>query len=263
MTLLGRVALITGASRGLGREIARLYARRGARLVLVARGEAALRDIATELSGTTEVLVLAADVGKEAEQIAGTALQRFGRVDVLINNASEIGPTPMPLLEVYPWDALLRVFRVNAVTPLHLTQLLLPQMKSRHQGVIINVTSDAGLQAYPGWGGYGASKAALEHLSRVLAAEIADSGVRLYVVDPGDMNTEMHRQAEPGVELSHLPGPDVSAMAFLHLVEEETVPFGRFEALKIAGTRERGNAMLDPGSRIQDPRSRLSTSPSG
>src|SRR5437667_6534104 len=238
MTLLGRVALITGASRGLGREIARLYARRGARLVLVARGEAALRDIATELSGTTEVLVLAADVGKEAEQIAGTALQRFGRVDVLINNASEIGPTPMPLLEVYPWDALLRVFRVNAVAPLHLTQLLLPQMKSRHQGVIINVTSDAGLQAYPGWGGYGASKAALEHLSRVLAAEIADSGVRLYVIDPGDMNTEMHRQAEPGVDLSHLPGPDVPAPAFLHLVEEETVSFGRFEALKLQGTKE-------------------------
>ena len=263
MTLLGRVALITGASRGLGREIARLYARRGARLVLVARGEAALRDIATELSGTTEVLALAADVGEEAEHIAGTALQRFGRVDVLINNASEIGPTPMPLLEVYPWDALLRVFRVNAVAPLHLTQLLLPQMKSRHQGVIINVTSDAGLQAYPGWGGYGASKAALEHLSRVLAAEIADSGVRLYVVDPGDMNTEMHRQAEPGVDLSHLPGPDVPAPAFVHLVEEETVPFGRFEALKITGARERGNPMLDPGSRIRDPRSRLSTSPSG
>jgi len=83
------------------------------------------------------------------------------------------------------------------------------------------------------------------------------------VVDPGDMNTEMHRQAEPGVDLSHLPGPDVPAPAFLHLVEEETVSFGRFEALKIAGTRERGNAMLDPGSRIQDPRSRLSTSPSG
>src|SRR5438093_5059817 len=218
MTLLGREALITGASRGLGREIARLYARRGARLVLVARGEAALRDVEAELSGTTEVLPLAADVGKEAEHIAGTALQRFGRVDVRIQHASEIGPSPMPLLEVYPWDAMLRVFRVNVVAPLHLTQLLLPQMKTRHQGVIINVTSDAGVQAYPGWGGYGASKAALEHLSRVLAAEIADSGVRLYVVDPGDMNTEMHRQAEPGGDLSHLPGSDVPAPAFGHVV---------------------------------------------
>lgn len=233
MTLRDRVAVITGASRGLGREIARLYAGRGARLVLVARGERALHEAAKELSGATEVLALAADVGEDAEQIARAALDRFGLVDVLINNASEIGPSPMPLLDAYPWDALLRVFRTNAVAPLHLIQLLLPQMKARQEGVIINVTSDAALQAYPGWGGYGASKAALEHLSRVLAAELAGSGVRIYVVDPGDMNTEMHRQAEPGVDLSHLPGPEVPAPAFVHLVEELTVPTGRFEALKL------------------------------
>ncbi len=233
MRLQDRVALITGASRGLGREIARLFARRGARLVLVARGEAALQEAAGELSRTTEVLALTADVGEEAERIAREALARFGRVDVLLNNASEIGPSPMPPLEAYPWDALLRVLRINAVAPLHLTQLLLPQMKARREGVIINVTSDAGVVAYPGWGGYGASKAALEHLSRVLAAELEGSGVRVYVVDPGDMNTEMHRQAEPGVDLSHLPGPAVPAPAFVHLVEEETAPFGRFEALKI------------------------------
>src|SRR5712692_7745308 len=228
MTLRDRVAVITGASRGLGREIARLYAGRGARLVLVARGERALHEAAKELSGATEVLALAADVGEDAEQIARAALDRFGGVDVLINNASEIGPSPMPALEAYPWDALLRVVRINAVAPLHLSQLLLPQMKARGEGVIINVTSDAGVQAYPGWGGYGASKAALEHLSRVLAAELAGSGVRIYVVDPGDMNTEMHRQAEPGVDLSHLPGPEVPAPAFVHLVEEQTVPTGRF-----------------------------------
>ncbi len=233
MRLQDRVALITGASRGLGREIARLFARRGARLVLVARGEATLREAAEELSRVTEVLALTADVGEEAERIAREALARFGRVDVLLNNASEIGPSPMPPLEAYPWDALLRVLRINAVAPLHLTQLLLPQMKARREGVIINVTSDAGVVAYPGWGGYGASKAALEHLSRVLAAELEGSGVRVYVVDPGDMNTEMHRQAEPGVDLSHLPGPAVPAPAFVHLVEEETAPFGRFEALKI------------------------------
>jgi len=248
MRLQGRVAVITGASRGLGREIGRLYARRGARLVLVARGEAALREVAEELSGPTEVLALAAGVGEEAEHISGAALHRFGRVDVLINNASEIGPSPMPLLEVYPWDALLRVFRINAVAPLHLAQLLLPQMKARREGVIINVTSDAGVQAYAGWGGYGASKAALEQLSRVLAAELLGSGVRLYVVDPGDMNTEMHRQAEPGVDLSQLPGPHVPAPAFVYLVEEETASFGRFEALTITGTRERGNA----GTRSDD-----------
>ncbi|HEV8338212.1 MAG TPA: SDR family oxidoreductase [bacterium] len=235
MTLRERVAVITGASRGLGREIARLFARKGARLVLVARGEAALRQAAEELSGITTVLTVATDVGEEAERITAMAVDRFGRVDVLINNASEIGPSPMPSLEDYPWDALLRVFRINVVAPLHLSQLLLPQMKARREGVIINVTSDAGVQAYPGWGGYGASKAALEHLSRTLAAELEGSGIRVYVVDPGDMNTEMHRQAEPGIDLSGLPGPDVPAPAFVHLVEEETAPFGRFEALALLG----------------------------
>ncbi|MGH2399950.1 MAG: SDR family NAD(P)-dependent oxidoreductase [bacterium] len=245
MTLRDRVVVITGASKGLGREIARRFARTGARLVLVARGEAALRDVAEELSGTADVLAVAADVGEEAEQIAASALDRFGRVDVLINNASEIGPSPMPSLDAYPWDALLRVFRTNAVAPLHLIQLLLPQMKARREGVIINVTSDAGVAAYPGWGGYGASKAALEHLSRVLAAELEGSGVRVYVVDPGDMNTEMHRLAEPGVDLSHLPGPEVPAPAFVYLAETETAPFGRFEAMKLiaAPAAARSSAM--------------------
>lgn len=233
MKLRDRTAVITGASRGLGREIARLYAAKGARLVLVARDAAMLREAAEELSGTTEVLAVAVDVSEDAEEIARTALERFGRVDILINNASDIGPSPMPSLEDYPWDALLRVFRINTVAPLHLIQLLLPQMKARGEGVIINVTSDAGVQAYPGWGGYGASKAALEHLSRVLAAELEGSGIRVYVVDPGDMNTEMHRQAEPGVDLSHLPGPQVPAPTFVRLVEEETAPSGRFEAMKL------------------------------
>jgi NAD(P)-dependent dehydrogenase (short-subunit alcohol dehydrogenase family) len=233
MRLPGRTALITGGSRGLGLGVARLYAARGARLVLVARGEAALRSAAEELSARTAVLALAADVGEDAEGIARAALNRFGRVDVLVNNASDIGPSPMPALDAYPWDALLRVFRINAVAPLHLAQLLLPAMKARGEGVIINVTSDAGVQAYPGWGGYGASKAALEHLSRVLAAELAGGGVRVYVVDPGDMNTQMHRAAEPGVDLSHLPGPEVAAPAFVRLVEDDTAPFARVEAQKL------------------------------
>lgn len=238
MNLKGRVAVITGASRGLGREVARLFAERGARLVLVARGELALRQAAEELSKTTEVLAVAADVGEEAERIAEMAFDRFGQVDVLVNNASEIGLSPMPPLEAYPWETLLRLFRINAVAPLHLTQLLLPQMKARGEGVIINVTSDAGVQAYPGWGGYGASKAALEHLSLVLGAELKPSGVRVYIVDPGDMNTEMHRQAEPGVDLSHLPAPSLPAPAFVALVEHETAPYGRFEAMQVVGASE-------------------------
>jgi short-subunit dehydrogenase len=233
MDLINRTALITGASRGLGLEIARLFAKRAANLVLVARGEGALRQAAEELGRSTEVLAVAADVGEEAERISSMALDRFGRVDVLVNNASAIGMSPMPALERHPWESLLRLFRINSVAPLHLTQLLLPQMRARDEGVIINVTSDAGVQAYPGWGGYGASKAALEHLSLVLAAELEGSGIRLYIVDPGDMNTEMHRRAEPGVDLSHLPDPSLPAPAFVYLVEHETAPPGRFEAMKI------------------------------
>jgi NAD(P)-dependent dehydrogenase (short-subunit alcohol dehydrogenase family) len=106
-------------------------------------------------------------------------------------------------------------------------------MRERGRGTIVNVSSDAAVQAYPGWGGYGASKAALEHLSRVLAAEVEGSGVRVYVVDPGDMDTAMHRDAEPGVDLSHLPGPEVPAPAIVRLIEEETIPYGRFEAQRL------------------------------
>jgi NAD(P)-dependent dehydrogenase (short-subunit alcohol dehydrogenase family) len=140
----------------------------------------------------------------------------------------------MPQLEALPIEAFEEVLRVNAAAPLRLTQLVLPSMRARRAGVIVNVTSDAGVTAYPGWGGYGASKAALEHLTRVLAEELAGSGVRVYIVDPGDMNTQMHRDAEPGVDLSHLPGPEVSAPAFVRLVETETAPFGRFEAPAMA-----------------------------
>lgn len=233
MQLHDRVAVITGASKGLGREIARLYAGRGAKLVLVARGAVDLQKAANELRGVTDVLAIPADVGEDAEQIAQATLNRFGRADVLINNASEIGPSPMPALDAYPWDALLRVLRINVVAPLHLIQLLIPQMKARGTGVIVNVTSDAGVNAYPGWGGYGASKAALEHLSRTLAAELESTGMRVYVVDPGDMNTEMHQRAEPGVDLTHLPGPDVPAPAFVRVVEDEGLPPGRYEAMKL------------------------------
>lgn len=233
MKLRDSVAVITGASRGLGLEIARLFAQKGARLVIVARTDRALRGVAAELSRSTDVVAVPVDVSEDAEQIAQVALDRFGRVDIVINNASEIGPSPMPALDAYPWDALLHVFRVNVVAPLHLTQLLVPQMKARGEGVLINVTSDAGVQTYPGWGGYGASKAALEHISRTLAAELEGSGIRIYVVDPGDMNTEMHQRAEPGVDLSHLPRPEVPAPAFVYLVEEESAPSGRFEALKL------------------------------
>ncbi len=234
MRLENTVALITGASRGLGLEIAREYAARGAKLMIAARGAEALESAARALRESTEVEALALDVSQDAERLVDAAVSRFGRVDVLVNNASELGPSPMPALEEYPWQDLERVLRVNVLAPLHLAQLVLPGMRERGDGVIINVSSDAGVEAYPGWGGYGASKATLEHLSRTLAAELEGSGVRVYAVDPGDMNTTMHQLAEPGEDLSGLPDPRVAAPAFVRLVEEETTAFRRVKAQETA-----------------------------
>ncbi len=219
------VILITGASKGLGLALARLFAQRGKRLVINARGEDLL-DAERELSKWTEVLAVRGDVSEIAEEISEAALARFGRVDVLINNASELGPSPMPPLTDHPWQSLERIFRVNVVAPIHLIQLLRPR-------TIVNITSDAGVNAYRGWGAYGSSKAALEHASRVLAAELEGSGVRVLVVDPGDMNTEMHRLAEPGIDLSHLASPeDVAPMIVGLLDSSET--FVRVEAQRAA-----------------------------
>lgn len=225
-----RVALITGASQGLGREIARQYAQLGFRLVLTARGEDALSQVARELESVTEVLAVPVDVADAAatDALVAAALERFGHIDILINNASDLGPTPMPALETFPLEALRRVVEVNLIAPLHLTQLVLPGMK-QNGGIIVNVTSDAGVEAYPGWGGYGASKAGLEHLSRTLAAELEGTGITIYAVDPGDMNTQMHRDAEPGADLSELPTPDKVAPGFVRLVLEGKSS-GRFTA---------------------------------
>ena len=209
------VVLITGASKGLGRAFAHELARLGHPLILNARGAEELREVERELAPFTKVVAIAGDVSEIAEEIAARGIQEFGRVDVLINNASEIGPSPMPPLELYPWDALLRVFKINAVAPFHLIQLLLPGMRSRGHGTIVNISSDAAVNAYAGWGGYGGSKAALQHMSRILEKELEGSGVRVLVIDPGDMNTEMHRLAEPGIDLSHLPDPSSVAPRIL------------------------------------------------
>jgi len=225
------VALITGASRGLGLEIARAYARRGLRLVLTARGSATLAEATRELRALTEVVALDGDVADPAhlERLVSTGIDAFGPIDVLINNASELGPSPMVSLERLSIEQFEAILRINVVAPLQLIQLVLPTMRAQRSGLIVNVTSDAAVNAYPTWGGYGASKAALEHLSRILAAEVEDTGVRIYVVDPGDMNTAMHAAAEPGVDLSSLPTPDLIAPFFVRLLDE-TASFGRFEA---------------------------------
>jgi NAD(P)-dependent dehydrogenase (short-subunit alcohol dehydrogenase family) len=209
------VVLITGASKGLGRAVAHELARLGHPLILNARGVEELRAVERELSPFTRVVAVAGDVSEVAEEIAARGLREFGRVDTLINNASDIGPSPMPPLELYPWEALLRLFKVNAVAPFHLIQLLLPWMRARGHGTIVNISSDAAVNAYAGWGGYGGSKAALQHMSRILEKELDGSGVRVLVIDPGDMNTEMHRLAEPGVDLSHLPDPSSVAPRIL------------------------------------------------
>lgn len=241
------VVLITGASRGLGREIARLFAERGARLILTARGAEALEDTAAMLrrlhgpgGRPPEVLAVRGDVGdaEHAERLVWLGHRRFGRIDVLINNASTLGASPMPRLDALDPRIFDEIVRTNVTAPLRLIQLVLPRMKTRGSGVVINVTSDAAVEAYPGWGGYGASKAALEHLTRILAAELDGTGVRAYLVDPGEMNTRMHQDAEPGVDLSRLPPPEVSAPSFVRLVEDEPAASGRFEAQRMKAAPE-------------------------
>jgi NAD(P)-dependent dehydrogenase (short-subunit alcohol dehydrogenase family) len=229
-----QVALITGSSQGLGLHVAREYAARGLGLILTARHSGPLEQATRELADQTQVIAIPGDVADSAHarRLVHTGLDRFGHIDVLINNASELGPSPMPELQDLLLTDFERILRVNLVAPLELIKLVLPGMRRRGNGLIVNVTSDAGVQAYPTWGGYGSSKAGLEHLSRVLAAELDGSGVRVYVVDPGDMNTAMHRAAEPGVDLAHLPTPDVVAPAFVRLLDEPAA-FGRFEAQEL------------------------------
>ncbi|HEY7982152.1 MAG TPA: SDR family oxidoreductase [Candidatus Eremiobacteraceae bacterium] len=234
MEFKGKTALVTGASRGLGFELAQLLAQRGANLVIAARHKAALEAVAARCSRHTDVVALALDVSEGAEAIVDAGCRRFGGIDLLVNNASELGPSPMPPLASLPWRSLEHILRVNVTAPLHLTQLVLPSMRRNGAGTIVNVSSDAGVNAYPGWGGYGASKAALEHISRTLSAELEATGIRVIVVDPGDMDTQMHRDAEPGVDLSHLAEPRTVAAAILRLLEDDSIQSGRFEAQNLA-----------------------------
>jgi NAD(P)-dependent dehydrogenase (short-subunit alcohol dehydrogenase family) len=230
-----RVALITGASRGLGLAIARRYAQQGVELVLTARDGRALAAAAEGLHQLAPVVVVPGDVADpgHAHALIDAGMRRFGAIDVLINNASALGPTPLPSLDAFPVEALDELFRVNVAAPLTLIQGVLPGMVARGRGVIINVTSDAAVEAYPGWGGYGASKAALEQLTRVLAAELAGgpgAGVRVYAVDPGDMDTAMHRAADPGADTSQLAQPEAVAPAFLRFLWEPLPEPGRYTA---------------------------------
>lgn len=231
MELRNKTALITGASRGLGFAVADLLARDGANLVIAARDPSHLERARAALAKQTDVVAVAADVAEDAERIVEAGVHRFGALDIIVHNASELGPSPMPALADLPWQSMERILRVNVTAPLHLTQLALPGMIERGGGTIVAISSDAGVNAYPGWGGYGASKAALEHLARTLAVELGDAHrIRVIVVDPGDMDTDMHRLAEPGIDLSHLAKPQQVAPAILELIRDDGVRQGRFEA---------------------------------
>src|SRR3954466_2767372 len=208
-------AIVTGASRGLGLALARALAERGWRLVIDAREGGTLNEVATELNA----IAIAGDVSAP-EHRAALVAAAGPRVDLLVNNASVLGPSPQPSLADYPLDTLEHVYRVNVLAPLALIQLAAAPR-------VLNVSSDAAVEAYEGWGGYGSAKAALDHLTAILAAE--QPGRRFYAVDPGDMNTRLHQEAFPGEDISDRPPPEDSVPGLLALIEGD-LPSGRYQA---------------------------------
>ena len=214
-------AIVTGASRGLGLALSRALAERGWRLVIDAREAGPLEAAAAGLPGVT---ALPGDVGDPSHRRA--LVDAAGeRIDLLVNNASLLGPSPQPPLADYPLDVLEAVYRVNVIAPLALIQLALPRLSDDAR--IVNVTSDAAVEPYEGWGGYGSSKAALEQLTAILAAE--HPARRVYAVDPGDMNTRMHQEAFPGEDISDRAAPEERVPGLLALIEGE-LPSGRYAA---------------------------------
>ena len=218
------VALITGASRGLGRATARALAGRGWSLVLDARGATELR---AAVPAATAIAGNVADPAHRDRLLA--AVRQAGQLELLMNNASTLGPSPLPDLAGYPAGALREVFEVDVLAPLALLQLVLPLLPDPG-GVVVNVSSDAAVEAYPGWGGYGAAKAALDRLTAVLAAE--RPGLRVYAFDPGDMRTALHQQAYPGEDISDRPPPESVVPALLRLIDERPSS-GRYRSAEL------------------------------
>ncbi len=235
MEIQGTNALVTGASRGLGAALARALGRAGARVVLVARNAAEVEAVAAEIrAGGGTAHALAADVGDKnaVYPLAGAAAALVGPIDLVVHNASDLGPTPLrPLLDT-DCEALERVLAVNLVGPFRLTRALVGGMVLRGRGTVVLVSSDAATSAYPTWGAYGVSKAALDHLGRIWAAELEGTGVRFLTVDPGEMDTRMHSDAMPDADRSTLADPAAVALRVLSLVRRvETLPTGsRVEA---------------------------------
>jgi len=219
------VGIVTGASRGLGLALARALDERGWRLVVDARGGEAL---AQATAGLRQVTAIAGDVADLEHRRALVEAAGEG-IDLVVNNAGLLGPSPQPALADYPLDLLREVYEANVIAPLALLQLALPRMSEG--AAVLDITSDAGAEAYEGWGGYGSSKAALEQLSAILAAE--HPGLRVYWVDPGDMRTQMHQDAFPGEDISDRPLPEESVPGLLALIEG-SLPSGRYRAGELA-----------------------------
>jgi NAD(P)-dependent dehydrogenase (short-subunit alcohol dehydrogenase family) len=227
-----RTALITGASRGLGLALARGLAARGWNLIITGRDAERLRAVRDELARVTHVAALAGDVTDPAHRRALAIIARgHTGVDALVNNAGALGPSPQPVLLDYPLDAFADVFHTNVLAPLGMIQALRADLKP--DACIVNVTSDAAVEPYAGWGAYGASKAALEQLSAILAAENPER--RVYWVDPGDMRTDMHQAAFPGEDISDRPLPETRVPGFVRLLESG-FPSGRYRAADLVPT---------------------------
>ena len=255
-TLNGKYALITGASRGLGRQLALDFARAGAAgLALVARDAGALGEVCERVrqaAPRARVLAVAADLSREedVERAVATALHEFGgRLDVLVNNASVLGPTPLPYLLDYPLADFRAVLDTNLLAPFLLIKKVLPAMVEQG-GSIINVTSDVGVVGYPGWGAYGISKFGIEGMSQTWAAELQGSPVRLNWVDPGSMNTAMHRAAEPDEDPSQWADPADVTDVFVYLASDESrgVHGRRFEAQE--WEPEEGDSVTAPAGEV-------------
>jgi NAD(P)-dependent dehydrogenase (short-subunit alcohol dehydrogenase family) len=228
--------VVTGASRGLGRALARALAEDGYRLVADARDGPALR---TAMAGLPPgaVTTLAGDITDPAHRAdLARAAATLGGPDLLINNAGTLGPSPLPTISDFPLDGLRAAFEVNVVAPIALTQALLPALRERG-GAVLAITSDAAVEAYAGWGGYGAAKAALEQACAVLAAE--EVTVRVWRVDPGDLRTQMHQEAFPGEDISDRPLPESVVPAFRRLIGER-LPSGRYRAADLMPAGDAG-----------------------
>lgn len=230
MDLSNTSTLITGGSRGLGRALAHRLASAGSRVVIVARDRADVEATVTAIraEGGRAWGIFGDIADKRAiHGIAGQAASLAGPIDILINNASTLGPTPMPLLLDTECEDLERVLAVNLVGPFRLTRLLAGAMALRGSGVVINISSDAAVEAYPTWGAYSAAKAALDHMTRIWAAELADHGVRFLAVDPGEMDTVMHAAAMPDADPATLARPDAVAASIVSMLgDAEGAPSG-------------------------------------